>query len=92
MIGIEMSPILEHLENALWDFEDKHDANPEFTKEGFQAAVKIFTSAMSCKNFELQEHENMDIEDRKSMGRKLGEDIRTLIKTYTNIDSFDFYK
>lgn len=39
------------------------------------------------KIFELQEDGNISIEDRINMIQKVGEDIRKLIKTYTDIDT-----
>ena len=36
--------------------------------------------------------ENIDMEDRINMANKVGEEIRKLIKTYTNIDCHELYK
>jgi hypothetical protein len=42
--------------------------------------------------WELQENESLSIEDRCNMANKVGEDIRKLVKTYTDIDTHDLYK
>ena len=42
--------------------------------------------------WELQELENMSINDRVNMAQKVGEEIRKLVKIYTNIDTVELYK
>jgi hypothetical protein len=42
--------------------------------------------------WELQELEDMDPEFREQMSQKCGSDLRNFIKTYTNLDTFDFYR
>lgn len=92
MIGKEASEILTDLEEIIWQHEVYDGRKPEYTKEGFRAAIKIFMSAVMDKTFDLQEHENMGLEDKVNMVTKLGEDLRKLIKTYTNIDTHELYK
>lgn len=90
-IGEKLSPILVEIENTLWEFEAHVGKKPEFTFEGFRAASKIFMSAMMDKIWELQTGENFAMEDRLKMVQKCGEDVRKLIKTYTDLDSLTFY-
>jgi hypothetical protein len=93
MIGKEISPILEEIENTLWEFEAVYPTiRTEYSKEGFRASIKIFMSAMVDKMWELQVDESIDFEDRIKMAVKLGEDIRKMVKTYTDIDTHDLYK
>jgi hypothetical protein len=92
MIGQKLSPILEEVEGELWEFEANRGIKPEYTNEGFRAATKIFMSVVLDKMWELQESENIPIEDRSNMATKAGEDIRQLVKNYTNIDCHDLYK
>jgi len=92
MIGKVLSPILCEIEQTLWDFEFHNPSNPEYTIEGFKACVKIFSSAILGKMWELQELENMSINDRVNMAQKVGEEIRKLVKIYTNIDTVELYK
>jgi hypothetical protein len=91
MIGQKISPILEEIENTLWDFEANGGLKQEYSIDGFRAAIKIFMSVLMDKIWELQENEKMDIQDRLSMVERAGEDIRELIKTYTNIDCHELY-
>ena len=49
-------------------------------------------SAMMDKIWELQSEENMSMEDRINMVQKCGEDVRKIVKIYSNIDTHDLYK
>ncbi len=44
------------------------------------------------KMWELQQAENIPMKQRESMATKAGNDFRQFIKTYTNIDTQNFYK
>lgn len=92
MIGKEISPILEEIETILWDFEENGGLKPCYSHEAFRASIKILMSALLDKMWELQEKEGIDKKDRELMAISAGKDIRDLIKTYTNIDTFDLYK
>ena len=92
MIGKKLSPILIEIEETILEFEANNGSKSEYTEEGFRAALKIFMSVLMDKIWELQENENIDIQDRLNMVLKAGKDIRKLIKTYTNIDTFDLLK
>ncbi len=91
-IGQRISPILEEIENTLWEFEANRGLKPEYSTEGFRAAIKIFMSVMMDKIWELQQDEDIGLEDRLNMVQKCGEDVRALIKTYTDIDCHELYK
>ena len=92
MIGKELSPILVEIENAILEFDVNTKLKPEYTIEGFRAALYIFSSVMMDKMWELQTNENIDMNDRSNMAGKFGNDLRELIKVYTNIDTYDLYK
>lgn len=91
MIGHDISLILEEIEDTLWKF-DLTGQKPDYTKDGFRAAIKIFMSVLMDKIWELQQDEKIDMEDRINMVQKAGEDVRQLVKTYTDIDTHDLYK
>jgi hypothetical protein len=91
-IGEKISPILTEIEDTLWEFEANNGQKPDFTDEGFRAATKIFMSVLMDKIWELQQDENISMENRCNMVQKAGEDVRKLIKTYTNIDTHERYK
>lgn len=93
MIGKKLSVILEEIENTLWEFEFNHSNTPcEYEEKAIGSAVKILMSVCMDKMWKLQENENLDFEDRCNMAEKLGNDIRNLVKTYTNIDTHKLYK
>lgn len=91
MVGKRLSPILEEIETVLLEHEVITSTPPKFTKEGFRAAVKIFSSAMLDSLWNLQESENLSLNDRIKMVESLGNKIRDLVKIYTNIDTKDLY-
>lgn len=92
MIGKEISSILVEVEKTLWKFETERGLKPDYTIDGFRAATKIFMSVLMDKMWELQQDENINIEDRVNMVEKAGQDVRELVKNYTGIDTFNFYK
>ena len=92
MIGEKISPILSEIEDTLWEFEANIGAQPQYTTEGFRAGIKIFMSVLMDKMWNLQENETLTMEDRIHMVEKLGQDVRMIVKTYTDIDTHDLYK
>lgn len=91
-LGDLLNPVLIELENAVWDYESKFSKTPQYHYDGFKAIVKIFMSAMLDKLWELQEKEDIPQKSREEMALKCGEQLRQLIKTYTDIDTHNFYK
>ena len=92
MIGKKLSPILEEIESKLLEFDAIESVKPEYTIEGFRAAVYIFMSVMMDKVWELQEYDEISLEMRIKMIEKLGNEMRSLVKTYTNIDTHKLYE
>jgi hypothetical protein len=90
-IGEKISPILNEIEDALWDHEVLCGEQPYYTNDGFRAAVKIFMSAMMDKMYELQKSEDIELEDKAAMAESLGNQVRILVKTYCNIDTHELY-
>lgn len=92
-IGQKLTPILEEIETTLWEYEINFpNTPPEYEEKAIGSACKILMSVCMDKMWTLQENETLDIEDRMNMAQKLGEDIRKLVKTYTNIDTHELYK
>ncbi len=92
MIGEKLSSVLSEIESALIEFEANVARPPEYTDEGFRAAVRIFLSAMLDKMWKLQEDEGIDINTRADMAEKLGNELRNIVRIYTNIDTHNLYK
>jgi hypothetical protein len=92
MIGKQLSEILCEIEETIINSDASESGNPAYTNTGFRAATYIFMHVLMDKMWELQELEDMDPEFREQMSQKCGSDLRNFIKTYTNLDTFDFYR
>jgi len=88
MIGKKLSPVLAEIESTLMEF---YGHKPNYTNEGFRAATYIFVQAVMDKMWEVQNFDKMDIKDREKMAEKCGNEIRNLIKTYTDIDTHKLF-
>ena len=91
MIGENLSPILEEIEYALWDFEAQEIGQPNFTDNGFRAAIKIFMAAMMDRTYSLQSTKGLTLEQRGEEVIKLGNQIKDIVKTYTGVDTLKMY-
>ncbi len=92
-IGQKISPILQEIEETLWEFEaNRPGIKPEFTILGFRGAIKIFTSVLLEKIWQKQETNLITQEERQKLAQEAGEVIRELVKKYTGIDSHNLYK
>jgi len=88
-LGKKLSPILSEIEDTLLE---NYETKPGFDDEGFRASIYIFQSVLLDKMWELQEKENLSIEIRGEMAATCGEAIRSLVKTFTDIDTHNLYK
>jgi len=91
-VGQKISPILEYLENYLWEYEATVGEKPEYTEGGFRGAVKVFMSAIMDKMFDIQTKEKMTLEDMEAMVTACGNDLRKFVHTYTGIDTKELYE
>jgi hypothetical protein len=91
MIGKKLSPVLEEIELTLLEYEANIGIQPEFTDEGFRAGIKIFSSVMLDRIWNLQESEELSMDDRIKMAESFGNKIKEIVKTYTNIDTRQLY-
>ena len=92
MIGEKLSPILEEIDNACWDFKlAQPNTKPDFTTNGFRAAISIFMFAMMDKSFENMEIKGLTQAEANLESTKLGQELRQMVLQYTGIDTFDLY-
>lgn len=91
-IGERLSRVLTSVEGSLWEHEINLSEPVDLTNDGFRAAIKIFSTAIMDKVWELQEREGIDLEDRLAMSEKCGQEIRRIVKTFTDIDTQQLYK
>lgn len=88
-LGEKLSPILSEIEDTLLE---NYERKPGFTDAGFRASVYIFQSTLLDKMWELQEKQNLSMEERNEMATKCGEEFRSFIKTFTDIDTYNLFK
>ena len=92
MIGEKISPVLEEIDNACWDFKlAQPNTKPDFTTNGFRAAISIFMFAMMDKSFENMEIKGLTQAEANLESTKLGQELRQMVLQYTGIDTFDLY-
>ena len=92
MIGKKFSPILEEIDNTCWEFKlAKPNTKPEFTTNGFRAAISIFMFAMMDKTFENMEIKGLTLAEAMLEAEKLGQELRQMVLQYTGIDTFDLF-
>lgn len=84
---VELSNIFQELELALL----QNDGPLSLPDEAIRAVIYIFSTIMMDKMWELQDKEKMVLEDRLNMSKKMGETLRELIKTYTDIDTLTLF-
>lgn len=89
MIGGKLTPILNEIEACIIEHKG---IKPNYDSSALRSASQIFIDVVIDKMFDLQESENMAKEERVAMAEKCGAEIRQLLKTYCNVDSFEFYK
>jgi hypothetical protein len=54
--------------------------------------IQIFLSGAMDKMFDFQEYLDIEEEDRMTMAENFGNDLRQLIKKYTNLDTVELIK
>ena len=72
-------------------FNVQEGVKPNYIGEVLPLASVIFMSALMDSMYDLQDRECMSMEDREAMAQKCGEELRKLIKTYTNLDAHGFF-
>ncbi len=91
MIGKKLSPVLEEIEATLWEFDAYKAEKPEYTLEGFRAAVKIFSSAVMDRMYERQRAAGLTFPEAAAEADKVGNEIRALVLSATGIDPILLY-
>jgi len=87
-IGKKYSPILVEIEDGLLE---NVSFKPNYTKDGFRAAIYIFQSAMFDKMIDLQRKEKLSEKDSELMAKNLGEELRTFIGRFTGVDTHQLF-
>lgn len=87
--GKIMSPILLDVEVAMAEYNKMVGRKPNYDRYALRSAVNIFISVLMDRVWELQEKEEMDIDTRKKMAQSCGDEIRRIVKIYTDLDTYD---
>lgn len=91
MIGKRLSPVLEEIEATLWEFDAQIGAKPEYSIEGFRAAVKIFISAVMDKMWEKHRIDNLTPAQMEAEAERVGHEVRAFVMSVTGIDTTMLY-
>jgi len=91
-LGVQISPVLVEIENALWDHDFYVELPIQLPIEGFKAATKIMMSAIIDKAWVLMEAEQIPQQQREEMITACGQEFRMFVKKYTGIDTHELYK
>lgn len=92
MIGKQITPILNEIDETLWEWELGKRGQPLYDESALRSSSKILMSVLMDKMWQLQEVEKMDMETRCAMAQQAGNEFREFIKKYTNIDTHSLYK
>ena len=65
------------------------EIKPNYSNDAFIDATLIFQSVLIDKIFDCQDFDDMPMKYRSEMVTAAGNELRKLIKTYTNLDTFD---
>ena len=91
-LGQKLSPILEEIEDTLWEKEAHHPEPLLFTEKGQRAGIKIFMTVMLDMLWEHQNKTNVPQEKRVQQANEVGLGINLLVKQYTGVDTKALYK
>ncbi len=86
--GEGISAVLNDMCNAVLEKAVSDNPRINFTDEGFFCLLYMYHTALGERMYDLQELENMPLDDRIAMAESLGKELRSLIKKYTDIDTF----
>ena len=64
---------------------------PNYSNESFRAITSLFMSALLDKIVDFQEKESLKEKDIENMSFKAGNEVKKIIKVYTDIDTKDLF-
>lgn len=64
-----------------------NENKPNYSNRDFMNATIIFQTALMDKMYDNQDYDKMNIEDRIKMAESCGLALKTLIHTYTGLDT-----
>lgn len=91
MLGKKLTPIIEEIEFAIIEFDSELNTKPKWGDTALRSSAKIFISVLMDKMWDMMESENIPQDTRVQMSEQCGKEVRKIIKTFCNVDSFEFY-
>jgi hypothetical protein len=85
----DLKIVLQHIFDNLYI---NHSYKPNLDNTTFILMIQIFLSGAMDKMFDFQEYLDIEEEDRMTMAENFGNDLRQLIKKYTNLDTVELIK
>lgn len=82
-------PILKEIASGMLE---NYEQKPNFTNDAFIDATLIFQTVLFDKIHDLQQEEKMKLKYGLEMAESCGNDLRKLIKTYTDLDTHELVK
>lgn len=87
-VGEAITAALDTIEGVLLRI---HGEKPNFGDSAMRSATYLFATVLFDKMYDLQNKEKMSLDVRSDMALKAGEEIRALVKRYTDIDTVTLY-
>lgn len=87
-VGEAITAALDTIEGVLLRI---HGEKPNFGDSAMRSATYLFATVLLDKMYDLQSREEMPLDVKTDMANKLGEELRALVKRYTDIDTVTLY-
>ena len=87
----EISEMLINIEENIIDHEINVNSKPNYNDDVFKAALNILIIVFKDKMVDLQDIDQMSLRDSLKMAESAAENLKKLIKIYTNIDTNELY-
>ena len=88
----QTTEVLSSIEDAMLEGAAMGNQVDNYPEEAMPAATMIFHTVLLSNMWKLMEEENMDQSDRIEMAEKAGKELKKLIHTFTNLDTFIFHE
>jgi len=87
----KMADILESIEDTMLERAVQAQFVDVFPKSALRSSLMIFNTVLMSEMWTVMQEDDMPLDDRIKMVEKAGADMKKLVHTYTNIDTFKLY-
>lgn len=88
-LGQSLSPILKELADTV---VENLGNKPNYDENALKDVTQIFIDVVMDKMHDLQLSENIDFQTSCDMAEQCGSELRSFVKKWCNVDTWDFYK